>query len=349
MARTRKPYSGSDLRMRPTIEEVARAADVSPTTVSHVLNGKGRVDAGTRERVLSVARTLGYRPSLAARSLASGRTLTLGLSLPQVPWQPLTDLITTEWYARMIACTAHRATERRYAIAVLPDFRDVDDCRHHAVDGILVLDPSLGDPRLDLLEQAGIAHVTLGRDSAHPHVPCVAPDMGGGLRALLSHIGERGARRILLLAAPARWSFYLEEMEAARAWADAVNVCVTRVEVGSDARDREALMGAVSQAAGAALGAPNPPDAIVGLLGDFGPNILLAAIACGLAIPRDVRVAQDVDTSSTQVVTPAITALDPLPYVQARTAIDLLIDVLEGTCAETTVTTPVTLRVRAST
>ena len=322
---------------------------MSQTTVSHVLNGKGRVDAHTRERVLSAALRLGYRPSLAARSLASGRTFTLGLSLPRVPWQPLTDLITTEWYARMIACTAHRATERRYAIAVLPDFKDVDDCRHHAVDGVLVLDPSLSDPRLDLLEQAGIAHVTLGRDPAHPHVPCVAPDMGGGLRALLSHVGEQGARRILLLAAPAQWSFYLEEMEAARAWADASNVAVTRVEVGGDARDREALMSAVSQAAGAALRGPDPPDAIVGLLGDFGPNILLAAIACGLAIPQDVRVAQDVDTSSTQVVTPAITALDPQPYLQARTAIDLLIDVVEGTCAETMVTTPVTLRVRAST
>jgi len=152
-----------------------------------------------------------------------------------------------------------------------------------------------------------------------------------------------------MLAAPAQWSFYLEEMEAAQAWADASNAAVTRIEVGGDARDRETLMAAVSQAAGTALRGPRPPDAIVGLLGDFGPNILLAAIACGLAVPRDVRIAQDVDTSSTQVVTPAITALDPQVYLQARTAVDLLIDVVEGTCGITTLTTSVTLRVRAST
>lgn len=322
---------------------------MSATTVSHVLNGKGRVDAHTRERVLAVAAGIGYRPSLTARSLASGRTLTLGLSLPQVPWQPLIDLITTEWYARMIACTAHRATERQYAIAVLSDFKDADDCRRQAVDGVLVLDPSPGDRRLDLLAQAGIVHVTLGRDPEHPQVPCVVPDMAGGLRALLDHLKERGARRVLMLAAPADWSFYLEETEAARTWAAETKVSVTRLEVGSDARDRTTLMSAVSRAAGAALCAPLPPDAIVGLLGDFGPSILLAATACGRAVPGEVRIAQDVDTSSTQAVTPAVTALDPHPYLQARVATDLLIDAIEGAGGETLVTTPVTLCVRAST
>ena len=303
----------------------------------------------TRERVLAAALNLGYRPSLAARSLASGRTFTLGLSLPRVPWQSLTELIASEWYARMIACAAHRATERRYGIAVLPDLQDVHDCRSHAVDGVLVLDPSFNDSRLDLLQEAGIAHVALGRDLAHTRVPCVAPDMGGGLRALLGHVSERGARRVLMLAAPAEWSYYVEEVEAARDWAGTSKVEVSRIEVGGDARDRETLMSAVSQAAGAALCGLDPPDTIVGLLGDFGANIMLAAVACGLAVPRDVRVAQDVDTSSTQVVTPAITALDPLPYVQARAAIDLLIEVVERTCVEVMVTTPVTLRVRAST
>jgi DNA-binding LacI/PurR family transcriptional regulator len=334
---------------RPTIAEVAAAARVSPTTVSHVLNGKGRVDARTRSRVLAVAERMAYAPSLAARSLASNRTFTLGLSMPHVSWQPLTELIATEWYARMIACAARRATERRYAVAVLDELADVDDCRRAAVDAVLVLDPSVDDPRLTLLAETDVVHATLGHDPLHPLVPCVVPDMAGGLRALLDHLRDRGGRRVLLLAAPARWSFYEEEHEAAAAWSQATGVSVSRLEVGTDARDRSSLMRAATEVAGKILRSPAPPDSIVGLLGEFGPSILIAAAACGLSVPADVRVAQDVDTSSTQAVTPAVTALDPHAYAQARAAVDLLIDTVQGGATTTRVTTPVTLRIRAST
>ena len=66
---------------RVSIKDVAREAGVSVTTVSHALNGKGRLNPDTRERVRSVARQLGYTPNPAARSLVSGRTgLSFGTS-----------------------------------------------------------------------------------------------------------------------------------------------------------------------------------------------------------------------------------------------------------------------------
>jgi DNA-binding LacI/PurR family transcriptional regulator len=321
---------------------------VSPTTVSHVLNDKGRVDARTRVRVRSVAKDMGYRPSLAARGLASGRTFTLGLSLPQVSWQPLRELIASEWSSHMIVCTAQRAIERHYSIAVLPDLVTVEDCTRSALDGVLVLDPIMGDPRLDLLGEAGIARVALGRDPAHPEVPSVAADMAGGLRELLGHLRERGAGRILLIAAPAKWHHYAEEAEAAQAWAAETRVFVARREVGRRAKDRMSVVSAAADAAGAALRSPSPPDAIVGLLSEFGASILNTATAAGLSVPGDVRVAQDVDSPSARAVIPAITALDPRPDLQAHAAVDLLIDAIEGRDVQSMITTPVTLRVRAS-
>jgi DNA-binding LacI/PurR family transcriptional regulator len=64
----------SSSRKQSGIKEVARVAGVSVTTVSHALNGKGRINAETRERVQRVADDLGYRPSNMARNLVSRRT-----------------------------------------------------------------------------------------------------------------------------------------------------------------------------------------------------------------------------------------------------------------------------------
>src|SRR5690348_9509447 len=69
---------------RSTIHDVARAAGVSPTTVSHALNGRGQVDARTRERVIQAARELRYRPNRHAQHLRTGggHTIVLVSSMP---------------------------------------------------------------------------------------------------------------------------------------------------------------------------------------------------------------------------------------------------------------------------
>src|SRR5262249_56914243 len=78
-----EPISVTGLRVsRPTIHDVAKAAGVSVTTVSHALNGKGRVDPATRARVAQVVGTLGYRANRHAQGLRSGRSGALGLLLP---------------------------------------------------------------------------------------------------------------------------------------------------------------------------------------------------------------------------------------------------------------------------
>src|SRR5512139_2247914 len=67
---------------RVTIRDVAWAASVSTTTVSHVINNTRYVDPTTRQRVLSSMDQLGYRPNYVARSLRSGVSKTIGLIVP---------------------------------------------------------------------------------------------------------------------------------------------------------------------------------------------------------------------------------------------------------------------------
>ncbi len=69
---------------RITIADVAKRAGVNASTVSRVLNARASVRADTRERIESAARALGYLPSRTARSLATSRTWTIGVLLPDI-------------------------------------------------------------------------------------------------------------------------------------------------------------------------------------------------------------------------------------------------------------------------
>ena len=69
---------------RITIADVAEKADVSTMTVSRVLNNKGEISEATRQHVLDVMRELGYRPNRIARSLATDRTLKVGIIVPSL-------------------------------------------------------------------------------------------------------------------------------------------------------------------------------------------------------------------------------------------------------------------------
>jgi len=80
-----RPPAGK-ARKRITIRDVAARAGVDASLVSRVLNDHPKASAGpaTRERILEAARSLGYQPNLAARSLRMARTWTLGLMLPNL-------------------------------------------------------------------------------------------------------------------------------------------------------------------------------------------------------------------------------------------------------------------------
>jgi LacI family transcriptional regulator len=78
---------------KPTIQDIARLAEVSRTTVSRVLNHRPDVDRETRARVQRVIDEHGYIPSLTAAGLAGGRNRLVGMLLPTFTWPIIADLL----------------------------------------------------------------------------------------------------------------------------------------------------------------------------------------------------------------------------------------------------------------
>ena len=201
---------------RTTIHDVAAAVGVSATTVSHALNGKGRVDPATRERIAEAADELGYRPN-PARRLRSGRSGTIALLLPFVEPDIVRDeMIALDYYMHLAGAAARAAFATGHPVLLTPPLRSADDLRDLGVDGSMVCDPARDDHRVGLFAELGLPVVTVERDPDRPDSPrVVRSDNEGNARRLLDQLAARPAPRASRSSPPAADGGWAEETESA--------------------------------------------------------------------------------------------------------------------------------------
>ena len=213
----------SEQRERPSIRDVARAANVSIATVSNVYNNKSEMAAATRERVLAAGERLGYRPSAIGRALRHGRSRVLGIvvSFEDSAVWPETYM---PYYRDVIAGAALEAVGHGYSIVAAPADADGGIGTDLPLDGVILVDPVQSDLTVDYCLQHGIAVVT---DGGYPHsgssatpLRSVRLNVQDGLPALLNHMGSLGPDplRPALFVGPRLDSYSTDTIEAYETW-----------------------------------------------------------------------------------------------------------------------------------
>lgn len=180
--------------MRVTIKQIAEEAAVSPSTVSRVLSGRGAhlISPTTRERVLHVAQRLDYHPNLAARSLVTGRTLTVALWLNEVY---------TSFHARVIQLVEDTLWQQGYETLIRCVGRSrTSSCMHlgHA-DGIIAHEcASYLDSTRRLLQRMPVPMISIGA-YFRTHTDYVGVDLSAGGLLAVRHLLQVGCRRVAYL------------------------------------------------------------------------------------------------------------------------------------------------------
>lgn len=311
---------------RPTLGAVAARAGVSTATVSNALNGTGRLSETTRQRVLAAARELGCAPASTARALARGGTGVLGLTMTtygDLP-VPYTEI---PYYAQLALGAMAAAHERGYMLMVMPSSLSPWMWLSTPMDGVIHVSPRAEDPVRSLLRERGIPMVSDGR----PPRPrwgdaWVDSDHEAGLRLLLDHLTESGARRIGL-SQPLYDDEYPQVIARAYASWCAERDMPALVEEYVSLPD---YFAAERDAVGRLLNRDPRPDAVIGVYSDSGHNILAAARHHGLRVPRDLLVAcisEDPDYATT---TPPVTTVSLRPDRVSDEAVDLLIALINA-------------------
>lgn len=189
-----------------TLEEIARLAGVSRSTVSRVVNGDRRVSDAARARVQQVVREHDFHPNAAARGLASRRMRVLGLLITK----SVGGLFTDPFYPILIKGTADACTAADHTLTMLIDTSDdghaVDQLysrviRGRHVDGIVLACHTVDDPIVPRLQADGIPFVLVGRYPG-ADVSYVDVDSRAAARNAVSHLLGHGNRRIAMIGGP---------------------------------------------------------------------------------------------------------------------------------------------------
>ncbi len=311
------------MRASVGIKQVAEAAGVSITTVSHALNGKGRLQEETRRRVRQIAEELGYRPNATARNLAGGRTGLIGLAVSQTI-EGRFAISDFAYYAQLMSAATASALDFGYALVLASGAED-GAWRNVRLDGVIVVDPVRGDPICRDFLDRGVPVVTTGREPGGEQSHWVDNDHRAGTRSILEHLWSRGARRIALLASPPVTSYAIDAREAYDSWCSGHG----QDPIVAVARD-DLTEGSGFEATGKLLRRANPPDAVYATLDRLALGGLLAAQARGLSVPRELMVAGCTDSEAGKWARPALTALALNPEEIGRAAVEMVTELIEG-------------------
>jgi len=190
-----------------TLQELARLAGVSHTSVSLVLHGKhrGRVSAAKREEILRLVREYGYRPNLAARGLVQGRTYRLALCIHGfLEHRPLLGQFS---FHDALAVATRKTQAAGYTIELIetdPDRCVEENCRQlacRAVDGFLLIGWPPKDAEWVLLsfKEKHIPAVALGTRLNDDGLTWSDVDRAGAIREATSFLIEQGHGTVVLL------------------------------------------------------------------------------------------------------------------------------------------------------
>jgi DNA-binding LacI/PurR family transcriptional regulator len=327
------------------IKAVAEAAGVSITTVSHALNGKGRISERTRRNVHEVAARLGYRPSAMARGLAGGRTGMLAMVVSGIQDFAL-QVGDFDYFLQLMNGATSSALRRGFSLTMLQADGDPEVLEGLPLDGAIVIDPIADDPVVRRFAERGVPVVTTGRVIDGDEDACwVDNDHVAGTRDVLDHLADAGSTRIALLTSPPVSSYAFDARRAYLEWCEARGQDPMVAELTGSMSEGSAYAAAIEL-----LQSDRPPDGIYATLDRLALGALLAAEAGGVAVPERLRIAGCTDSESSRQARPALTALSLNPERLGREALDLLLDLVEdGQSSSPHRLVPATVVPRAST
>jgi DNA-binding LacI/PurR family transcriptional regulator len=307
-------------RAGPTLESVAAAAGVSRQTVSNVLNAPDRVAPETLARVRAAITNLNYRPNRMARSLRTRASRLLGYCVAPAAGSlnPVLD--------RFIHAITESAAEHGFHVllftapggaAGLDSYAEL--LAQQAVDGFVLSDTVVGDPRHGWLAAQGVPFVAFGRTWTGEHQGAwVDVDGAAGIARAVEHVHQLGHRRIAFIGWPDGSGVGDDRLAGYLAACQRLGVHSRVV------RDENSVQAGHTLAV-RLLDEPEPPTALV-CISDLSAHGALSAVAGrGLRPGHDVAITGFDDTPSAAIPGIELTSVSQPIEEVGRTAVRMLL------------------------
>lgn len=312
-------HSKNELGKPATIKDIARALNISITTVSRVLRDKPDVNPETRKAVLELAKKLEYHPNQVALSLVTRQTHSIGVIVPNLDY----------FFATAIRGIDEMALEAGYTVMTSQsnesygrEIINTQRLMNGRVDGLIV---SLSSDTLNVdhfrrLIQRNVPVVFFDRVGGDLHANKVVLDNQAGAVQAVTHLIEQGCRRIAYLAGPANLSIGQQRRDGYVTTLQRYNLPVDENLIVYSEFDREFAYRATLQ-----LLDDYRPDAIFAVSDRLVVGALLALRTRGVRVPEEVALVGFNDEPVVSLLTPSVSSVAQPAYDMGRMATKLLI------------------------
>lgn len=290
--------------MNITIYDVAREANVSMATVSRVVNGNPNVKPATRKKVLEVIERLEYRPNAVARGLASKKTTTVGVIIPD---------IANIFYAELARGIEDIATMYKYNIILSNSDQNVNKELHllntmlgKQVDGLIVMSQNITDDFVQELKRSPVPIVLAGSIEESKTIPSVNIDYRQAIFDATTYFIEKGHKKIAFAMGPMR--DLINHGEKFVGYKQALE------EAGLEYQDKYVIEGEYTYESGLEgwkklKDLDDKPTAIVSGDDEMALGVMHGAQDDGLSVPEDIEVITSDNTKLTLMVRPQLSSV----------------------------------------
>jgi len=287
-----------------TIYDVAREAGVSMATVSRVVNNNPNVKPATRKKVFEAIERLGYRPNAVARGLASKKTTTVGVVIPDISNAIFAEVargiedIANMYHYNIILCNADKKKDK--------EIRVINTLLEKQVDGLLFMGGAVTEEHQQAFKTANVPIVLCATSDESGEIPSVDIDHETAAFDAVQSLIKQGHRRIAMISGTledpsngyARFNGYKKALaDAGIAYDDTlVRIGNYRYESGSDAMRYF-------------LELANRPSAVFSATDEMAIGAIHAIQDKGLQVPADISVISVDNSRMASMVRPLLTTV----------------------------------------
>ena len=332
-------------RRRVTIDDIARHAGVTKTTVSRALNDRPDVNPETRDRIAEIAERLGYVPSATAKVLRTGRSHSMGMALPSFNWPGILEILRgvsdvldgLGYQVTLFPLTRGEEAERDLVFRVMPSM---------PMDGLILILPPGMLRYVGEMASRGVPVVLIDDRVEHRDrdFPSVGTTNVTGAQVITRHLLQLGRRRIAIVTGPREQDVSKNRLRGYR---------MALEEAGVPFREELVAGGNFEPPSGSAaveslLASGLRFDALFASNDQMALGALRALHAAGVCVPDDVALAGFDDDPAGRFTIPALTTVHQPLYEMGSAAARTVVAAAEGQPIERHIEIPARLVVRES-
>lgn len=312
-----------------TIKDIAKAANVSPSTVSRVVSGHTRISKATTDKVKRIMEEMGYHPNAMAKSLVSKTTNTLAILLPRPAEELFQDSFFGELLRGILAQSSRAGYDMLLSAATSPQNESDTISRlvfGRRVDGVILLSSRINDPLIAMLDAQQFPTVLIGRDETSSSILSVDNNNEQGAYDATQHLIQQGHERIGFVSGPPDLTVSRDRMAGYRR---AMN------EAGLKIRSEWIVEGEFLQHSGyramsMMMDLPERPSGLVVIDDVVGFGVLRGLSELGHRVPDDISIVSFNNIPLSEWATPPISSVDIGTYQLGYTASQQLIRLIHG-------------------